>query len=128
MGAIVETRIALIHIDAEGILHVKMKEKISVKQQDIVEIFDVYRKLGCDKKKVLQLMEVKSFIAIDMNTLSYASKHIKEFFIASGLISRNVGIRITYNFFNRIFNHSVPFKMFPTEAKALKWLRTFKEQ
>lgn len=124
----IETLSSIIRIDQEGILRLRIKDGYDVKLEDVKESFEVYKKLGCDKKKVLQLMEGSNFFTFDNTAQKYAAKHCKDFFIASALVNKSLGIRILFNFFNRFFNAGIPFKMFSTEQEALKWLRKFKEK
>ena len=65
---------------------------------------------------------------LDEKAQKYASKHGKDVFVATALVNNSTGIRILLNFYNAFFNSGIPFKMFPAEAKALAWLRKFKEK
>ena len=122
----VETSKAFIRIDEEGILRVRVKNGSRLNEKDTRECFDIYRKWGCDKTKVLELMEVKDIFIMDENAQKYASAHSQNFFIAVAIVNSSTGIRILLNFYNKFFNSGVPFKNFSTEERALNWLRTFK--
>lgn len=123
----IETKSTQIWIDDEGILHVKIKEGAEVDLEEVKFCFDIYKKLGCHKNKVLQLIEGGSFFTFDNNAQKYAAKHGGDFFIAAAIINNSLAIRMLFNFFNAFFKNRVPFKMFITKQEALKWLRTFRE-
>lgn len=123
----IETETAQIWIDEEGILHLKIKEGAEVDLQEVKTCFDTYQKLGCKENKVLQLIEGGTFFTFDKEAQKYAAKHGRYFFIAAAIVHNSLAIRILFNFFNNFFKHPVPFKMFDTEEKALKWLRTFQK-
>ena len=55
MESQLETRTARMLIDKEGILRLWIKEGMKVQEKDVKDMFDIYRKWGCDKNKVLQL-------------------------------------------------------------------------
>jgi hypothetical protein len=123
----VETAKAFIRMDEEEILRVRMKNRARLNENDTIECFDVYRKWGCNKKKVLELMEVKDIFMLDEKAQQYASIHSKDFFIAVAIVNGSTGIRILLNLYNKFFNTGVPFKNFSSEESALQWLRQFKE-
>lgn len=122
-----ETRTAIVRVDEEGILRLRIKEGIEVKEEDVKDMFETYRKLGCDKKKVFQLIEDTNFYMFDKEAQKYASKVGKDFFIASALVNKSLGVSLLFNFFNSFLKPGVPFRMFVTEEKALEWLRSFKK-
>ena len=114
-----------IWFDEEGILWLKPIENADIDLEEVLACFDIYRKLGCDKKKVLQLIDARDNISMSHEGRQYASEHGKHFFIASAVISNSLAVRLIVNFFNSFYNHPVPFKLFSTEKEALKWLRGF---
>ena len=124
----IETSKSFIRIDEEGILRVRVKDSARLNEKDAIEHFDIYKKLGCDKKKVLELMDVKSIFILDEKAQKYASLQSKFFFIAVAIVNGSAGMRILLNFYNDFFNSGVPFRNFSSEQKALDWLRTFKEK
>lgn len=123
----VETRTTIVLIDEEGILRARIKEDCYVKEKDVKELFDIYKKWGCDKNKVLQIMEGATFFSFDNAAQKYAATHGKDIFIASALVNKSLAVRILFNFFTRFYNAGMPFKLFSSETEALNWLRKFKE-
>ncbi len=128
MQALIETKSSVVHIDEEGILRIRINDGYNVTLKDAVELFELYRKLGCDKNKKLQLMEGERFFSFDQEAQKYAAQHGGTYFIASALVNNSLAIRMLFNFFHRFFTSSVPFKMFPSEKEALAWLRSFKKK
>jgi len=120
-----ETSKAFISIDKEGILWLKIKDRVRVEKKDIVEMFEIYREWGCHRNKVLQVIKGGDFFVMNNAALQYASRVGKDYFMASALVNDSLAISLFFNFFNFFFKHDVPFKMFPTETTALKWLRKF---
>ena len=123
----IETKFSEIWIDEEGILHLKIKENAEIDLEEVRKCFKIYENLGCRENKVLQLIGGATFFSFDTDAQKYAAQYGKDFFIAAALVNNSLSIRILFNFFNSFFKHNVPFKMFPTEEKALQWLRTFRK-
>lgn len=117
---------ALVRIDEEGILRVKIKNRARFNEAEVKQLFDVYRELGLGKNPVLELIEVEDIFMLDQKAQKYTTSQNKSFFKAAALVNNSGGIRILLNFYNSFFNRDIPFKMFPTESKALGWLRKFK--
>lgn len=124
----IERTKAFYSIDEEGILRIRVKDGAKLNEGDVQESFAIYRAWGCDKTKVLELITVKNIFMLDEEAQKYAAKYSNDFFIAVALVNNSTGIRVLLNFYNTFFNRNMPFKMFPTEARALAWLRTFKKK
>src|ERR1039457_6894461 len=114
------TKTSTIWIDQEGILRLQIKEDAEVNLHEAQLCFEAYKKLGCQKNKVLQLMEGGSFFSYDKVALKYIAKQGGDFFIASAMVHDSLAIRILFNFFNNFFNRNVPFKLFRSKEKALE--------
>ncbi len=127
MQAPIETRSSIISIDEEGILHIHIKDGMQVELEDAKESFAIYKKWGCDKNNVLQLMQGGKFYAMSKPAQKYATEQSVHFFIASALVNKSLAIRILFDFYLSFFKPKIPFKLFPTVASALKWLRSFKK-
>ncbi|MFI5164384.1 MAG: hypothetical protein ACHQHP_03955 [Bacteroidia bacterium] len=126
-----ETELAsgVIQLDDEGILRIRIKEGAEIDLKETELSFEVYRKLGCNKNnKVLKLVDGRPFFTMDDDAQKLSAKRSKDFFIASALVNNSLSVRLLYNFFNVFHKQPVPFKMFPDEEKALKWLRSFKKK
>ena len=116
-----------IWFDEEGVLWLKPIKEANVDLKEIMTCFKIYREMGCDKKKVLQVIDARATVSITHEAREYTSKHGNDFFIASAVISNSLAIRLIVNFFNSFYNQKLPLKMFATEKAALKWLRSFRK-
>lgn len=119
----IRTKNSEIWVDAEGILRVRPDDGFEIDLEEAKACFAIYRQLGFDKNKVLQLLYGEKALAISAEARDYVAKHGREFFLASAVISSSLPVRIIVNFFNAFYKHEVPFKMFRTEEEALAWLR-----
>jgi len=119
-----ETKTATIWVDNEGILHLKLKEGAEVDLAEVEKHFNIYKDLGLQKNKVLQLFEGGSFFSFNSDAMKYVARNGSDFFIASAIVNNSLAIRILFGFFKKFFQQSFPFQMFSTKAEALKWLRT----
>lgn len=116
-----------IWIDEEGFLILKPIEGVEIDLEEAKACFDVYEKLGIGPQhKVLQLIDARDG-SMTPEARTYAAEKGKNYFIAAAIISDSLAVRIVVNFFNSFYQQIVPFKMFPDEESAKKWLRTFKE-
>lgn len=122
----VETRISHISIEEDGILRVRVKDVGVVKEADVIESFDVYRKWGFDTKKVVQIMYGNNFFSMDSAGQKYAAKHGKDYFLASAMVHQSAGIRVLFNFFIRFFRPVLPMRIFPDEKSAIQWIENYR--
>ena len=125
---IYKTKVSDIRIDEEGILWVTSMRLCEIDLEEAMACFEIYKKLGCDQKKVLQLMDFRNNVTITKEARDYVSIHGKNYFIASALVSDSLAARIMVNFFNKFYKNPVPFKMFGDFDSALKWLRAHKKK
>ncbi len=122
-----KTKQSEIWLDEEGFLVVSMKEGIDMDLEEVTSCFEAYAKLGYGNgKKTLQLMISKDAATMPHDARQYAAENGKHFFRASALVGQSLAIRLVVNFYNTVYKHEVPFKMFGNEEEARKWLRTFK--
>jgi hypothetical protein len=124
-GQVHKTRLNEIWIDDSGILHIKMKAG-EVDLEEAMACFDIYAKLGCAEKKVLQIMDARDGFSVTREARDYSAHEGKKYFIASAIISKSLAVRIIVNFFNRFYRQPVPFKLFEDKEEALEWLKKFK--
>ncbi len=123
----IDTKTAVIWVDAEGMVHLKMKEGAVVDLQEIEKHFDIYRQLGCDKNSTLHLFEGGAYFTFEKEAMQYASKHSKNLFVASAIVNTSLAVRLLVNLYNLFFNNTYNFKMFNSKGEALQWLRKFKK-
>lgn len=122
----IELRNCFLRLDKEGIIRMNIKEGAKIREEDVKETYSHIRKL-CAGKKRLELIEGGDFYTFDEEAQKYAAKHGRELFIATAIVIRSPGLKVLFNFFNSFLKQPVPFKMFSSEAAALKWLREFKD-
>jgi hypothetical protein len=115
-----------IWIGDDGILRVKSDEGTEVTLEEATACFNAYLELGCKETKILQLIYVNGSLNITSEARDYAAVHGPQFFIASAIINNSLAIRLIVNFFNSFYKKQAPFKMFPNEETALKWLSSFR--
>jgi hypothetical protein len=117
-----------IRIDAEGILRVHLHEGIEIDLDMLMMLLEKYRELGMGpgKEKRLELMTSDGTANINREAREHIALHGKDYFIAAALVNTTLASRLLVNFFNQFYNHQVPFKLFASEEKAMKWLRTLK--
>ena len=124
-GKKTETSTAIIWLDRERILHLRIKDGALVSLDEAKKYFEIYETLGCGNNKVPQLIEGSAFFTFSTDALKYASLHGKHFFIAAAIVNTSLSTRLLFNFFNKFLKQEVPFRMFGNREKALVWLRSF---
>lgn len=122
-----KTKSTEIWVDEEGILRVCVDEGAVLEEDEVQHCFEIYRRLKGQGEKFLQLMDGRKSVSMSPEGKAYVAKFGKEIFIASAIISDTLAIRLVVNFFIKFYKPEFPFKMFATEAEALKWLRKFRE-
>ncbi len=124
---LIVTSLNEIWLDEEGILRVRAFKEGEFDIEEATQCFDIYKKLGCEKKRVLQLVDLSIPVLITKEAREYTDKMAPHFFIASAVVSRSLPVRIIINFCMKFFNPQVPLRMFDTELEALAWLRKHKK-
>jgi len=126
----IATNAADVRIDEEGILRVHIYEGVELDLEKVQELFQIYNQLGLGpgKKKSLELMTTIGWNNMTKEARDYAAIHGKDYFIAAAIVNDTLAIRLMVNFYNSFYRHEVPFRLFPTEKKALQWLRKFKKE
>jgi hypothetical protein len=116
-----------IWIDDERILIVKPIPNVDLDLEEVKLCFEIYESLGVGpNNKLLQIIDTRDG-SMSSDARAYAAEHIKNYFIASAIISDSLAVRIIVNFFNTFYKPNVPFKMFSNEVEAREWLKTFKK-
>jgi len=121
-----KTNSATIRIDEEGILCVHIHENAEVDEKEVQACFNIYRQLGCEEDKVLELIFGSNDFTLTKEGSDLAAKHGKDFFIACALITTNLAVRLVFNFYTKIQPPDIPFRMFKSEAEARAWLNEFR--
>ena len=113
------------YIDEDGILRIRVLEGADITLENIKKNFDIYKELLGDKKALLLIdsrarfnysKAARIYTASNQNGLNrVAVAHVVSSFANRWIIS-------VYIRFNKPV---VPTRMFPSEQKALNWLKTF---
>jgi hypothetical protein len=126
--AIIDTKSATIWVDDEKIVHMRMKEDGKVDLEEIKIHFDIYKKLGCNSKETLHLFEGGVFFSFNEEAMKYASKHLKDYFIASAIVNNSLAVKLLVDIYNKFFNNTFKFRSFNKKSEALDWLKTLKRE
>jgi hypothetical protein len=118
------TSICEISLDDDNILRVTVLKEGEMDLDEVKKCFEVYRSLGCDRKKALQLLDFTVPAIITKEARDYVDLMAPDFFIASAVVTQSLPVRIIVNFCMRFFNPAVPLKMFVNEEDARTWLKT----
>lgn len=114
-----------IWLDADGILHVRSLGEIEIDIEEAKKCFAVYEMLGCKNNTVLQLLDTGGKFKITSEARAYAAINGKDYFKACAILSNNYSVNMIVNFFNSFYkDQKVPFKLFDSEEKAIKWLKS----
>lgn len=124
---IIKTKKSEIWLDEDGILRIKPIIGGDIDLEETKACFEAYKKLGCEKRKVLQLIDASEDASITHEGREYAYKHGRHYFIASAVVGTSLAVRLIVNFFNSFYKQPVPVKLFSNVEDALKWLRSFKK-
>lgn len=112
-----------IWVDEEGILWVQAMDAIEVELDEVKACFAIYEKLGCRKKKVLQLMDVRKGVTMTKEARDYGALHGKDYFIASAIVSNSLAVRMLVNISKVFYTNLMPMKLFGDMESAKDWLR-----
>lgn len=122
---IIRTKMSEICLCKNGILKVTIVKEDEVDLEEVQKCFAIYKELGCDKKKVLQLMNFNVPALISKEAREYIDEHAVNYFIASAMVTQSLAVRLIINFCMKFFRNKIPLKLFSNEKDALKWLRSF---
>ena len=121
----IETISAIIWIDDEGILHLKIKDGAEIDLQEMKIIVNVYKKLGCATNKRLQLIEGSNYFTLDEQARNHSLTVRHKYLIATAIINNSLVVAILYEFIRDATRYP-PIEIFKTRSEALDWLRKFK--
>lgn len=119
------TNINAIWLDENGILNVRSVREGEMDLPEVEKCFEAYRQLGCDQRKVLQLLDLTVPVSITKEAREYVDKMAPDFFIASAIVSDSLAIRIIINFMS-FFKPYIPIRMFNKKEDAIEWLMKFR--
>lgn len=120
-----KTSIAEMYIDEDGILRVKLLDGVTVDLAKSKEyIADTIKLL--DGKKALILFDASSNYKITEEAKAYgASKEYSSHRIAVAYLTKSITNKLIFNLYLKVNAPIVPTKMFSSEERALKWLKSF---
>lgn len=121
----IETDEAIVHLRADGILHITFKEEteIDVALQD--KMILIYRELCGDKKRPFLYSGIGD-VSITKEGREYSSQ-LEDVFpaIAAAVIADNIAYKLIANFYLKINKPKTPYKVFNDISSAEEWLKTF---
>ncbi|HYG51949.1 MAG TPA: STAS/SEC14 domain-containing protein [Flavobacteriales bacterium] len=120
---IIRTKNHEIWIDDEGILWIEAMDTVEVELDEVKEYFEIYAKLGCREKKVLQLMDMRKGVTFTKEARDYAAERSKDYFIASACVSDSLAVRMLVNLSKVFYKDLAPVKLFSDIESAKEWLR-----
>jgi len=123
----IETSVLSMEIK-NNIIYCVLKEDADVDLEAIKEAIEARKKLQANKP-MLALVDNRKMWQLTKEASDYsASREVAELSRAMAILSdRSLGKRLMVNFFMKMNKQHVPTKMFKSEAKAIKWLNTFKD-
>ncbi|CAN5399192.1 hypothetical protein BH10BAC1_BH10BAC1_01280 [soil metagenome] len=115
-----ELAASIISLRSDGIIHVEMKEiDREVELTDIKEMTSDLGKTG-NEKKLPVLVSLKRFNPITKEASEYsASIEGGRYTIANAILISNFAIRISSNYYIKIFKPTTTTKMFNSEERAI---------
>jgi hypothetical protein len=120
-----ETSIAEMWIDEDGIMHIKIKKGVHFTLENTKSYYQDTEKLA-DGKKVLVLLDATEEYTIAEDASVYMnSEEANRNRIAVAFVTRSLANQLLFNFVNGFNKDKRPRRMFSDREKALKWLKTF---
>jgi len=123
----VRTKTSEMYFDEHGILHKTVIENCHIDLETLKESDRITREFTNDEK-VLMLYDARNHFTITEDALQYSQKDIfSKQRIATAVVSKKTGIKITVDFMNNNMEMPAPIKIFANTDDAIKWLLTFKK-
>ena len=119
----ITTRIAEISYLKDQILRIEFPTNVFVELEDTIQIHEACEMLT-KGQKYLKLVIANGTLISSKATRSYrATLKENDGRIAEALVYKSYGNKIVFNFYIAFHNPEVPTKLFPTEEKAIEWLK-----
>lgn len=113
------------HIDEEGILHIKMKKGVHLDMAKTLEYYEASTRMLGDKK-ALVLVDASEDYTIDEEVKPFLnSEEATRNRIAIAYVTNSTANKLMFNFFASFSKPAIPRKMFSDKENALRWLHTF---
>jgi len=121
----VETSIAEMHIDEDGILQIKIKKGAYLTLENIKEYYAETNKL-LGENKALVLFDASAEYTITEEAKAFGqTEEATKNRIAIAYITNSVTNKLVFNIYVKLYKPKVPMKMFSKKENGLKWLKTF---
>ena len=109
----------------EGIVVVRKKKNSFVDIAEAKEDYVAHRKLAGDKPSPSMLIMNEMMNATAEAREFFSDKIHEEYRCAEAYVINTFALRLLVTFYMKTTSKSYPIKIFPSEEKALVWLRTF---
>jgi hypothetical protein len=121
------TRVNEIHLDAEGILSVKVIEGSFIERDDMIEAKLIFSTLA-NGKPLLMLIDARAFHTHTQESVQFMRTHfLDESRIATAVLTENTGVLLMIKSMATARANTSPVKAFSIEDEARKWLLSFKK-
>ena len=117
--------IAEMHIDEDGILHIKILEGAHITIEKSKKYYDLSRQLLGDKKALVLVDGSMKFTITKEARIFAASAEASAYRVASAVVTNSIINKLIVNWYIRFNKPVVPTKLFSSKESALKWLKTF---
>lgn len=122
---IIHTKVATFSYNSnERLLRMKIMEGAEIELENAVENYEAAQLL-VEGHKHLLLVDATVNVYISKEAKTYAAKNKPNSPIAMAVIVTSTANRLIGNFYINVNKPSVPTKLFPTEDKAIEWLKDF---
>lgn len=106
-----------------NIVRIKPNDGLEFDYLDLHRIFESFEKLGVEKNnKAFMLVEGDVNFSMTKEARVYASRKVKDYFVAVAVISNALSVRLLVNFLNSFHEFGAPLKLFNQEKDAVEWL------
>lgn len=121
----IETTSALLELRSDY-LYIAFKEDAVVELEHVIENKKVRERIQRGKK-MLVLGDIRKVWSVTKEAQGYlSSKEVTDLNIAMAILTKSLTTVLLANFFITFNKPAVPTKLFKNEEKAIKWLRSFK--
>lgn len=121
----IETTSALLELRSDY-LYIAFKEDAVVELEHVIENKKARERIQRGKK-MLVLGDIRKVWSVTKEAQDYlSSKEVTDLNIAMAILTKSLTTVLLANFFITFNKPAVPTKLFKSEEKAIKWLRSFK--
>jgi hypothetical protein len=119
------TEVADLHLDDDGILHVRMHKGAQLTEEHAARHFEDCRFL-LKGRKALVLVDGREKYSTTSDARRFiAARSARENRVAIAYICKGVLDKLAFWFYKKINKPVVPTRMFRTEAAGMRWLKSF---